>query len=93
MQVHEGHLGPSVANRLFTKPRIEGIQGHRELLGSLPLSSDLVSVRQTVALAQHSPSGHSCSASVPVLECDDAYICERETRLSERGHIPNTSLG
>ena len=33
MQMHEGHLRPSVANRLFAKPCLEGIQGERELGG------------------------------------------------------------
>lgn len=37
MQVNEGHLRPSVANGLFAEPCLEGIQGDREPLGSLPL--------------------------------------------------------
>src|SRR5690242_9845717 len=37
IQMNEGHLRPSVTNSLFAEPCLEGIQGEREPLGSLPL--------------------------------------------------------
>jgi len=37
VQMSEGHLRPSVANGLFTKPGFQSIEGDGELLGSFPL--------------------------------------------------------